>query len=270
MPGRAPAGTTSSSPAARSPARARLPGSPARAALFGWGEPKGKSFAGGAGWGAPWAAGTRRGRPVPLLLGGAGRTARPRASAFLSLPRALPGAPGELRRGARGPGRAAASPGPEARRRGGAPRGWEAAGARARRGHRGPCRDTRATPPGARSAPATAVADAERVCARRCGSRSPLRARRVLSRRRPGRQPAAGHPAWRVFRGRGRILPWKCALAAAVAVPAPAYVVTPGSRALCGVNAAAGARRDRRLAEPARVASRVDRRILFHKYALGI
>lgn len=74
------------------------PASPAGAALFGWGEPKRKSLAGGAGEGAPRAAGTRRGAAIagPPRSPLPPRAPRPRGSAFLSLPCALPSAPGQV------------------------------------------------------------------------------------------------------------------------------------------------------------------------------
>lgn len=94
-----------------------LPASPSRAALFGWGEPKRKSFAGGAGEGAPGAAGTRRGAATagpprsPLSPLPPRRRTDPRgrgeAPFFLSLP-LCPALRGKLGRGAREPGRAGA------------------------------------------------------------------------------------------------------------------------------------------------------------------
>lgn len=166
LPSRVPAGTTSSSPAARSPARPP-PQLPRPGRTFRVGRTERKKF-------------RRRGRPGRALGGGdpawataaapallrcrAGRTARPRGSAFLSLPRALPSARGELGRGAR---EAGARPGPSwsgrpevARLPASSPR--LARGGRGLRGHgpessaRSPRAEPRAhPPPGARSAPAT-------------------------------------------------------------------------------------------------------------------
>lgn len=90
------------------------PAAPARAALFGWGEPKRKSFAGGVARArplrGPGAAPLPLGRrdPPSFSCSAAGRTrGRGAAPFFLSL--ALPQAPGQLGRGAREPGRAGAS-----------------------------------------------------------------------------------------------------------------------------------------------------------------
>lgn len=96
LPGRAPAGTTSSSPAACGPAPpARLPARlPRPGRTFRVGRTQKKSFAGGAGEGAPGGRDSApfsdlpgsRDRLFLLVLRGADRPARPRGSAFLSLP----------------------------------------------------------------------------------------------------------------------------------------------------------------------------------------
>lgn len=98
------------------------PASPALAALFGWGEPKRKSFAGGAGEGAPRAAGTRRGAatagrprsPLPPCPPRRRTDPRGRGEAPFFLCLALFPAPrGKLDLGARDPGRAGALHQPE-------------------------------------------------------------------------------------------------------------------------------------------------------------
>lgn len=191
------------------------PASPARAALFGWGEPERKSFAGGAGEGAPRAAGTRRGAatagpprsPPP-------RAPRPRESAFLSLPRALPSAPGQV--GLRRAGAGA--------RRGLSPAGGPAAWPVARSprsalvpGGRGPGSSARSLPAAAThthtrarvytlsSASLFAAADGHghRACV--CG-RVPIPLRpRVLFRRQPKLELAPGVPVFSNLQGKGEI-----------------------------------------------------------------
>lgn len=98
------------------------------------------------------------------------RPARPRGSAFLSLPGALPSAPGQVghgraRSGARG-GPFTSWRGPRRGRSSAAhaaPGCWEAAGPGARRGHRRPRRDTRAHTPSGGSLSAAADGHGQRV-----------------------------------------------------------------------------------------------------------
>lgn len=155
------------------------PAAPAGAALFGWGEPKGKSFAGGAGEGAPRASrdpARRRGRRAAAVA------SSPSCSAAegkrLSFPPACssprPGASWAEARARRGLIQR------EAPRRGwppaahAAPRRREAAGLGARRGHRRPRRHTLARTHSGASRFAAADGHGRRACVlQACGDPPP-------------------------------------------------------------------------------------------------
>lgn len=221
-----------------------LPASPSRAALFGWGEPKRKSFAGGAGEGAPRAAGTRRGAATavpprsPLPPRPPRRRTDPRgrgeAPFFLSLP-LCPALRGKLGRGGREAPRRSCLPAAHAA-------SWcsEAAGPGARRGHRRPRRDTHAhTHP-----PWLAVGRggwsrtlSVRVRASVWGG-PPCRPRVLFPEAAPSSSWLQGTPCLVFYRGKEEFFVEIPARSASLRwrLLAVAYVVMPGSLALSRVN----------------------------------
>lgn len=236
------------------------PASPAPTSLFGWGEPKRKSFAGGAGEGAPGAAGTRRcaatagppRSPLPPCPPRRWTDPRGRGEAPLFLSLALFPAPrGKLGRGAREPGRAGAFLQREAPRRGRSPAAhaapwcWEAAGPGARRGHRWPRRDTHAhtLPPVARFPPSPMVTDTECACARECVGAPPSPPPSTFSGGGLSSSWLQGVPTFSILREKGGIFRRNPRLLCVLAVEAAgsglrrhAGLTCPTRLALSGVN----------------------------------